>query len=312
MPRGIFGYAWRISARHQIWLSLLAVAVFLLTAGPLELQRRIVNDALKSGELPAVVRLCGLYVGLALVSSGIKLAFYIYRSWVSESAVRRLRQTMRDRADGSLLAPSTDTAQEGVGVSIILAEVEPVGGFVGMSFSEPLVQCGSLLTVFGYMLFLQPWMALFSFVLFALQMSFVPRMQRAINRAAAQRIQVLRSVSGEVMDDWSHGAADHRPQFLQHIRRAFRFNMRIYWVKFTMNLLMNVTYHVGVAGILLVGGWQVLEHKLEIGTVVAFISGLNNLNEPWGDLVNYYRELMVAQVKYELIADAFAAPEPAG
>jgi ABC-type bacteriocin/lantibiotic exporter with double-glycine peptidase domain len=40
-----------------------------------------------------------------------------------------------------------------------------------------------------------------------------------------------------------------------------------------------------------------------VGTVVAFISGLNRMNDPWGDLVNYFRDLTNVGVKYQLIAE---------
>jgi hypothetical protein len=38
--------------------------------------------------------------------------------------------------------------------------------------------------------------------------------------------------------------------------------------------------------------------------VVAFISGIDRLNDPWGDLVNYFRDISVNQVKYRLLANA--------
>ena len=37
---------------------------------------------------------------------------------------------------------------------------------------------------------------------------------------------------------------------------------------------------------------------------VAFISGIGRLNDPWGDLVNYFRDINLAQVKYRLLAHA--------
>ena len=49
---------------------------------------------------------------------------------------------------------------------------------------------------------------------------------------------------------------------------------------------------------------------VEVGTVVAFISGLSKVNDPWGDLVNYMREATVSQVKYRLIASTIEAPPP--
>jgi hypothetical protein len=42
---------------------------------------------------------------------------------------------------------------------------------------------------------------------------------------------------------------------------------------------------------------------MDVGTVVAIVGGLGKLNDPWGDLVNWARELSVVGVKYRLFAD---------
>ena len=39
-----------------------------------------------------------------------------------------------------------------------------------------------------------------------------------------------------------------------------------------------------------------------MGTIVAFISGLARMNDPWRDLVNYFRDLTNAGLKYRMIA----------
>ena len=49
LPRTIIGYVIGKSGIHQLGLAALSAAVFGLSAVPLELQRRIVNDAIKSG-----------------------------------------------------------------------------------------------------------------------------------------------------------------------------------------------------------------------------------------------------------------------
>ena len=77
--------------------------------------------------------------------------------------------------------------------------------------------------------------------------------------------------------------------------------MQIFRRKFGMNFLMNVLYHFGVIGILFVGGWLLIQGRTEVGTLVAFISGLNRMNDPWGDLVNYFRDLTNAAVKFRMI-----------
>jgi ABC-type multidrug transport system fused ATPase/permease subunit len=80
--------------------------------------------------------------------------------------------------------------------------------------------------------------------------------------------------------------------------------MGIYRFKFSMNFLMNLSTQLQIIGALLVGGWAVYAERLEIGGVVAFISAVGRLNDPWGDLVNYFRDFSVSNVKYQLIAKA--------
>ena len=90
----------------------------------------------------------------------------------------------------------------------------------------------------------------------------------------------------------------------ERIERVFELNMGIYKIKYSMNLLMNFMHYGSVAVALGVGGWFATQHRIDVGTVVAVVSGLGKLNDPWGDLVNWARELSVDSVKYRLFADA--------
>jgi ABC-type bacteriocin/lantibiotic exporter with double-glycine peptidase domain len=90
------------------------------------------------------------------------------------------------------------------------------------------------------------------------------------------------------------------------IERVFQLDMGIFKLKFTMNFLMNFCNHLQRIAALLLGGWYVLQGQLEVGGVVAFISGVEKLNDPWGDLVNYFRDFSVAHVKYRLVSTAVA------
>jgi ABC-type bacteriocin/lantibiotic exporter with double-glycine peptidase domain len=83
--------------------------------------------------------------------------------------------------------------------------------------------------------------------------------------------------------------------------------MGIFKLKFTMNFLMNLMHHLGVATVLGVGGWYAAQGRIEVGTVVAFVSGLAKVNDPWGDVVNWYREMTLVEMRYELVAEAMGA-----
>jgi ABC-type bacteriocin/lantibiotic exporter with double-glycine peptidase domain len=298
MPRTIMGYVLAFTGVHQAGLAILSVAVFGLSAVPLELQRRIVNGLTHKTAFETVAWLALGYAAVALAEQLLKLALNVYRGWVAESTVRRLRDTICGMVPG-VHAASAEGA--GIEIAMVLEEAEPIGGFTGISISEPLLQGGILVSVVGYMLVLQPWLALLGLAFFLPQTVLVPLLQRAINRRARDRILLKRDVSAAIADGRLEAGLSSEEGAIQHI---FALNMGIYRLKYSMNLLMNLMHHLSVALALCVGGWMVLQGRIEVGTVVAVASGLGKLNDPWGDLVNWAREFSVVAVKYRLFADA--------
>jgi len=314
MPRNIYRYVLETSGWHQLCLVVLTIAVFLLEVVPLELQRRIVDDMVKHRDFWWIAGLAAVYAGTALVQGGTKLVLNVYRSWVGERATRDLRHRVHALVSSQSAASSTPEA-EGVQASMMVAEVESIGGFVGGSVSEPLLQGGILCSVLAYMVHVDFWMAGTAFVLFVPQLVFVPLMQGAMNRRTHARVRVIRQLSVSVVkgtrsDDASDRTDDKR------IQRVFELNMGIFKFKFSMNFLMNLSTQLQIVGALLVGGWAVYEQRLEIGGVVAFISGIGRITDPWGDLVNYFRDANITQVKFGLVRDAVnqqaPVPDPTG
>src|SRR5258708_33222081 len=153
-------------------------------------------------------------------------------------------------------------------------------------------------------------------------------MQGTINRRTKSKRKTRREVSGDIvngaanqpaaappsaarqLNDGRQPDAESDSAYVQRADRIFQLNMHIFRLKFTMNFLMNSMQHLAIAAILFVGGWFVVEGRTEIGTVVAFISGLDRVNDPWGDLVNYFREMTSSRVKYRLVANALGGAAP--
>ena len=185
MPRTIITYAVLFTGRHQAGLAILSVAVFLLSAAPLELQRRIVNTIVDRGAFETVFWLAVIYGAVALTEQSLKLALNVYRGWVSESSVRALRNRAGESARSADCASADDA---GVEISVMLEEVEPIGGFTGISISEPILQAGILVSVVSYMLYIDAGLTLLALAFFLPQLVFVPLLQRAINRRAQSRI----------------------------------------------------------------------------------------------------------------------------
>jgi ABC-type bacteriocin/lantibiotic exporter with double-glycine peptidase domain len=305
----LYRFIWAISGRAQILLALLSVWIFLLDLVPLELQRRIVNDAIGNKEFSELIWLCGIYAVTALMQGLSKLTWNVYRNSVGEATSRRLRL---DTFAAALRHPEPDaTAKEGVGVSIIMSEADPVGLFVATSVSEPVLHGGVLISVFIYLIYLQPWMALVALVLFVPQCAFVPLVQNAINRRTEARIRVMRGLSTNIVAETAEGVLERESRsYRQRVGSIYSLNMQIYRRKYAMNFLINVLYHLGTVGILFVGGWFVMQGRTEVGTVVAFISGLTKVNDPWNDLVTFFRDMTNARVKYRLIAKVLRDQDP--
>src|SRR5262249_23632795 len=215
---------------------------------------------------------------------------------------RDLRRRVRALESGAT-ASDLPPEERGIEISMIIAEAEPIGLFVAGALSEPLLQIGILATVLAYMVHVDFWMTAIAAAIFVPQFAFVPLMQGAINRRSRSGISLLRVLSAS-LSDLSSAGADTLETDNARIGRLFVLNMGIYKLKYAMNFLMNYGTHLQVIAALLYGGYLVLTSQLEIGGVVAFMSGIARLTDPWGDLVNYFRDLSLAHVKYRLLATA--------
>ncbi|MBY5454174.1 ABC transporter ATP-binding protein [Rhizobium leguminosarum] len=300
MPRTLTGFIFMMGFIHQTMLLLLSIVLFTVSILPLEVQRRIINGATHGSSINSILVLAFAYLALVLTEGGVKLVLNIYRGWIGEIAIRWLRIAVLDARKQHL--DEHTTLAEGVEMSIVIAEAEPVGGFVGTSISEPVLQAGVLAAVGSYMIYLQPLLALAVAAVFIPQTILVPILQSLINQRVKTKITVMRHLSEEMVEHDSSPKASHNRA--ARVQRLFATNMSIYKLKYSLNFLINLMFQLGFAGIFALGGYYVITGRIEIGTVVAFIAGLNKISDPWGALVDWYRDLKVTQVKYGLIRDA--------
>jgi len=308
MPASLAGFIRRVSLWSQLWICALAVAVFVLNTVPLELQRRILNATVYGGDIKLLFGLALAYLGVVLAEGLVKLLMNVYRGWTGEKAARALR--LATSALVSSLPPQQSGAQ-GVGVALILAEPDPIGEFVAIAVSELVLDAGILLSVFAYMFYLQPWLALVTLAIFSPQLVFVPLMQRAINRRIEARILVLRQAGAGALRSRESEVQEALRQELR-FAEIFELNLGIFKLRYSMKFLMNLTQNLGKAVVLAVGGWHVITGDTQVGTVIAFVSGLHNVEDPWRDLVDWYQRMMMTRARYEVFATAmrrFAAGE---
>ena len=195
-----------------------------------------VNAAVEGGSIRILVFLAAAYFGFGIVEGLLKLGMNVYRGWVSEIAVRWLRTSIASLSRLEFYGPARHEGH-GTEIAMTLSEAEPIGAFVGSSVSEPFLQGGILISVFAYMVYLQPMMALVAFGVFFPQSVIVPIMQRALNRRVSVRIWTLRKISTGLVEDESRGSLSLELQNRQ-VGRVFDLNMGIYKIKFSLNFVM--------------------------------------------------------------------------
>lgn len=308
MPRTLYRFIWTVSGRDQIWLCFLTAIVVVLTTAPLDLQRRIVDDAVAGGSPATLVLLAALYVLFLLVQGGFKYMLNVARGRLVEKVTRALRLTIVERLGTVLAMPTSD---RGTVVSMLSAETEDVGGFVGESISIPLLQGGTALSVLGYLIWVQPLIALLAVVIYLPQLVIVPRVQHRINRFALVHAKLRRRLGDRIVragtpppprDPPSRAQRHLDPHYTRLIDFEYLARVKLYKAKFFLTFLGNLLDAVGPLVVLIVGGLMVMEGKTHVSTLVVFISGFQRISDPWDQLVTFYRTVAIARVKYELVA----------
>jgi ABC-type multidrug transport system fused ATPase/permease subunit len=305
--RSLYRYVWRMSGWHQAWLSLLASLVAGLSMAPLELQRRIVNNAIGGEDLWLLGLLGGIYLGFVVVETGLKYLLRVYQGWVSESAVRYTRRHLLGLYAQREPDPDHDDAgahergggdDGGRAVSIIGAEVELLGGFVGEAVAEPLVNGGMMLAILGYMFVVEPVLAAACLVFFVPQAIAVPAIQRIINRFIERRIGLLRDFGEQI----ARAGEGLQPGHEAKLNAIYGNRIRIYLLKFASKSLVNFFNNLAPVAALVAGGYLVIVGQTSLGVVVAFISGFERLADPLRQLVTFYTLAAQSRVRHEAIA----------
>ena len=196
--RSLLRFVWRMSGWHQIAICAVALVVAALSMAPLELQRQIVNGALDQSSLEVLLELGAIYLVVVIVQTGLKYILRVYQGWLSESAVRYCRRHLSEVHHSREASPSENG--DGEAVSVIGPEIDKLGGFVGEGLAQPCVNLGMIVAITGYMIVVEPMIALFSLPFIVPQLIVIPWMQTFINRLLKKRVMLLRQLSDSIAE----------------------------------------------------------------------------------------------------------------
>ena len=199
--------------------------------------------------------------------------------------------------------------KRGTLVTMLAAEAEAVGSFAGSAIALPLMQLGTLISVISFILASQPWLGVLALAVVLPQAGIVVVMQRRLNQRVRERVQSLRDASDRISESDLVRVED---EVVADFRDVFETRRRIFLLKLSSKLALNVISVTGTVGILFLGGWLVLHGRSDVGTVMASLTGVLRIEGPWRELVSFFRTASTVRVKYAMLVRAITRHEPSG
>ena len=292
----LLAFVWRMTRWHQVWACLLAVLVAILNLAPIELQRRIVNEVVETQNVPLLLQFGMFYLGIIIVHQAVKMALNTYQVWMTESTNLYTRRHLLGLYGNSI--EDEGDKNSGQVVSIVGTEVDKLGGFVGEGLSQSCANVALLVGVLGYMLVVEPTIALFAVGFLIPQIIVTPLMQRYLNKLVERHVGYMRTLGDEV----SELDATHEPNDLGILKKIFSNRLRFNMLKFLLKAILNLLNSLGPLAVLLYGGYMVMMGETQVGVIVAFISGFDRISGPVRELVGFYRVCAQANVQHRMIS----------
>jgi len=314
MPQSVYRYIFRYSKWQQVVVILMTLALLPLAPVPLELQRRLLDDAVANKDVDLLVWLALLYVGALLAASVLKLLMRIQRELISARIVHALRRsvyyhiyTVTPPALLQASAKGDDVVDEGAVVSMLSSETEKLGGFAGAAISGPLLQIGTLIVVLGYMFYIEPLVAAIALALYSPQFIIVPIFQARMNRLAGEKAITVRALGNFIVDNAEPDLLNRPPPegFTTLTDKILRIRTKFLMTKNIMKTLNNLLIALGPFGVISYGGYLVIQGEVEVGVILAFVSGLERLGGPIRELIASYGAITDARMRYRILTESF-------
>jgi putative ABC transport system ATP-binding protein len=322
VERNLHRYIIRRSLRPQLVLIAISFVLGLgLNPFMLDLQKRIINQAIGQRNFDALLWLCGAFLGAVLLNGALKYVRQNLEGYISETMLRDLRGELYNRILRFPL-PHLKSTSTGQLVAMILGEVEDLGGYFGLALSTPAFHGAMLIGTLGYMVYANPWMAMVSMVLFPIQIVFIRRLQRKVSQMSRDRVRMVRGLSDRIQESVSglqeiyanDTVAYESGRYRHQLQRIFKIRLNIYNLKYLIKWINNFLEKFGQFLLLLVGGWLIIHRPdaFNLGILVAFLAAYSQLNEPWRELINFFQLKENALVKYEQVIANFDPPDLRG
>jgi len=301
----------------QVLLVVTAMIAVLANVLPLEMQKRIVNDAINLRKFDLLVLYCGIYLVAVIAASILKYLINILQTIIGQRTLSDMRQALYAHILTMPLSFYRKT-QPGLVVAALTTELATAGDFVGMAIAVPVTNLLMLFAFAGYLFWLNPLLAAVTLSIYPVVLLLVPVLQKRVNIYNRKRVDAGRKVSSKVGESvagiheiQANGAFSLENKkfdsLVDHLRKIrIIWNLYRFAVKTVNSLFTNFSRFLVFA----LGGYLAINGRLELGALVAFLSAQEKLYDPWKELIQFYQAYQTASVTYSRTMEYFdVAPE---
>ncbi|MGE5149543.1 MAG: ATP-binding cassette domain-containing protein [Rhodospirillaceae bacterium] len=347
MNRNLFSYIWRYSKPEQVVILFLVVLAQVFYFLSLSVPKSIVNngitgnafkhhhtipflvweldlsaifpgkvirilDGFQVDQLDYLVIMSFVFLAAVIVNGQFKKSINTQKGRMGERMLRRLRYELYDRILRFPPAHFRKVKQAEL-ATMIKDEVEPLGGFIGDAFVQPMFLGGQALTAIIFIMMQNFLLSVIVLVLLGAQMVIIPRLRKPVLVLGRQRQLTARLLAGriaETADGYQeihiHGAANwERADIAERLGHIFKIRFDLYNKKFVAKFWNNILSQATPFAIYLVGGYFAITGHMDVGAVVGVLLAYKDLPSPIKELIDWDQQRQDVQIKYEQVIDQF-------
>jgi putative ABC transport system ATP-binding protein len=347
MQRNLFTYIWRYSRPEQVLILGLVVLAQVFYFLSLTVPKDIVNNGIQGNafknhqtipflvweldlsailpgkvlrifdgfqvdQLGYLVTMSFVFLGAVIINSQFKKTINTQKGRMGERMLRRLRYELYDRILRFPPAHFRKVKQAEL-ATMIKDEVEPLGGFIGDAFVQPMFLGGQALTAIIFIM-LQNWLlGIIVVALLGVQMVIIPRLRRPVLILGRERQITARQLAGRIAETADgvheihiHGAANYeRADIADRLGKIYKIRFDLYQKKFVAKFWNNILSQATPFAIYLVGGYFAITGHMNVGAVVGVLLAYKDLPGPIKELIDWDQQRQDVQIKYEQVIDQF-------
>jgi putative ABC transport system ATP-binding protein len=340
MDKSVFRFIWRFSKRGQlsiVALVLLSLPFYFLS---LDLPKTIVNKAIlgkglsdegqavlsldllglfgegaarvEVGQVWYLVLLSFAFLALVIINGLFKLSINTAKGRLGERMLRRLRFMLFDRILRFPI-PHFRKVKAPELATMVKDEIEPLGGFIGDAYVQPIFLGGQTLTALLFIISQNFWLGLLAGAIAGFQAYLIPRLRAPILELGRARQLTARDLAGRIGEAVDGIEQIHvndtgrfeRADLAGRLGRIFSIRFELYQKKFSVKFINNMLSQLTPFLFYLIGGYLAIKGLLDVGQLIAVIVAYKDLPGPMKELIDWDQRRQDTQIKYEQVVTQF-------